>query len=310
MGTAVYRLAGLRIASDFPLIGIELCRDEAALHNDVVIRRAPVSPGSDCAETAHYNGQHSERHKEQELFLDFPGVGRFLVRAGKEILIDPAPAADAGEVRAYLLGTAFGMLCHQRGITPLHASAIVLDEGCVAFIGASGAGKSTLAAALALRGYEIISDDVCFLQLDAKGNVQVQPGIERLRLWADALYALGYDGPEVQQEMHGQNKFFVPVRSPRNLLNRRRLRRVYELYPSPDRAIEVSCLQGAVAVEVLMQNVYRLSLAESLGYKPNAFIACAAAACNVPVFRLSRPKHFDALEKTIELLEDHLRQMG
>ena len=69
----------------------------------------------------------------------------------------------------------------------------------------------------------------------------------------------------------------------------------------------MSRLQGASAVEVLMQNVYRLRLAERLGYKPHAFMVCAAAARNVPVFRLSRPKHFHALEETIEVLEDHLR---
>ena len=297
--------------SDFPLVGVQSCGNDFALHNDVVIRRAPVPAGRDSAATACCDGQHIGEHKEKkEVFLDFPRVGRFLVRAGKEILIDPAPTSDAGEVRAYLLGTAFGMLCHQRGITPLHASAINLDDGCVAFVGASGAGKSTLVAALARRGHEIISDDVCFLQLDGKGSVQLGPGIERIRLWADAMYALGYDGPEVEQEMHGYNKYFVPVRSPRSQLDRRRLCRVYELQPSPDGAIEVSSLQGGTAVEVLMQNVYRLSLAERLGYKPHAFVACAAAARNVPVFRLTRPKHFHVLEETIEVLEDHLRQMA
>ena len=242
--------------------------------------------------TSGYNGS--------EVLLDFPRVGRFLVRAGKEILIDPAPASDADEVRAYLLGTAFGMLCHQRGITPLHASAIDVADGCVAFVGASGAGKSTLVAALAQRGHEIISDDVCFLQLDGKGKVQARPGIERIRLWEDAMYALGYDGPGVEREMHGYNKYFIPVRSPRNPLKLRRLRRVYELHSAPDGAIEVTRLHGAAAVEVLMQNVYRLGLAERLGYKPRAFMVCAAAARDVPVFRLSRPKHFHALEETVE----------
>jgi len=312
VGTAVYRLAGLRIASDFPLAGLESCSSDAAAHNDVVIRRTPL-PASlaldAMAHPEHSQMQQIEGHHGQEVFLHIPRVAQFLVRAGREILIDPAPSSDTGEVRAYLLGTVFGVLCHQRGITPLHASAVDLKDGCVAFVGASGAGKSTLVAAMARRGHEIICDDVCFLQLDGKGNVLVGPGIERIRLWEDAMYALGYDGPGVEQEMHGYNKYFIPIRSPRNRAHRRRLRGVYELHPSPDDAIEVSPLQGSVAVEVLMQNVYRLNLAERLGYKPPAFIACAQAARNVPIFRLSRPKHFRALAGTIGVLEDHLHQM-
>ena len=311
MEKAVYRLAGLRVLSDFPLVGVKSCRNDAA-HNDVVIRRARVPASLALAALAHSQRSQVRQvdgSEGKEVFLHFPEVAQFLIRAGREILIDPAPSSDAGEVRAYLLGTAFGVLCHQRGITPLHASAVDVEDGCVAFVGASGAGKSTLVAALARRGHGIISDDVCFLQLDGKGNVLVGPGIERIRLWADAMYALGYDGPEVQREMHGYNKYFVPIRSSHSRADHRLLRCVYELHASPNGAIEVNLLQGGVAVEVLMQNVYRLNLAERLGYKPPAFIACAEAARNVPVFRLSRPKHFGALEQTIDVLEDHLHQV-
>jgi hypothetical protein len=304
-----YRLAGLRIASDFPLVGVQACSNDAAGNNDVAFRRAPVSAERASAATMDFDGQHIE-YNRTEVLLDLPRVGRFLVRAGREILIDPAPASDASEVRAYLLGTAFGMLCHQRGITPLHASAIDVADGCVAFVGASGAGKSTLVAALAQRGHEIISDDVCFLHLDGEGKVQARPGIQRIRLWEDALYALGYAGPGVEREMHGYNKYFVPVRSPRSPLERRHLRRVYELHPATNGDIEVTRLQGAAAIEVLMQNVYRLNFAERLGYKPHAFVVCAASARDVPVFRLSRPKHFHSLEETVNVLEDHLREMG
>jgi hypothetical protein len=306
----VYRLAGLRIVSDLPLVGIQPCGHEAAPHKEVRIRRAVV-PGGLASNTATFrDGQHIGGHDGREVLLDFPRVCRFLVRAGREILIDPAPASDAGEVRAYLLGTAFGLLCYQRGLIPLHASAIDLADGAVAFVGASGAGKSTLVAALARRRHEIISDDVCFLQLNGEGNVQVRPGIARIRLWEDAMYALRYGGAGVEREMHGYNKYFIPVRSPRSPLERRHLRRVYELHPAIDGAIQMTRLHGAAAVEVLMQNVYRLSLVERLGYKPHAFTICVAAARNVPVFRLSRPKHFHALGETIGVLEDHMREIG
>ena len=120
------------------------------------------------------------------------------------------------------------------------------------------------------------------------------------------MHALGCDGPGIVREMHGYNKYFIPVRAPQNPIESRRLRRVYELQAAPDGATSVTRLQGAAAIEVLMQNVYRLGLAERLGYKPHAFGVCAAAARDVPVFRFSRPLGFDVLSPCIDLLEDHL----
>ena len=43
METTIYRLGGLRIASDFPLFGLQVCRNEVEAQCDVVIRCAPIS---------------------------------------------------------------------------------------------------------------------------------------------------------------------------------------------------------------------------------------------------------------------------
>jgi hypothetical protein len=86
--------------------------------------------------------------------------------------------------------------------------------------------------------------------------------------------------------------------------------RIYQLHAAPDdRLPSVNRLQGVAAIEVLMQNIYQLGLAEQMGVKPAAFIHCAAAASRVPVFRFSRPMGFDALREGIDLLEAHMRDM-
>jgi hypothetical protein len=208
-------------------------------------------------------------------------------------------------VRAYLLGAVFGTLCHQRGITPLHASAIDVADGCVAFVGASGAGKSTLVAALARRGHEIVGDDECFLQIGTGIGIQAWPGISGIRLCEDAKAALGY-GAGIDREMRSYDKYFVPVASPRNPTQSRTLRRIYQLHRSTNGAPEVTRLSGADAVEALMQNVYPPDLAECLGYMPDFLLRCAAMARNISVFRLSRPRDFAALEQCIDMLENHL----
>src|SRR5262249_30181532 len=231
---------------------------------------------------------------ETELLLKIPGVGRYLLRNGNEILVDQAPVSDPRDVCAYLLGTILGVMGHQRGIPPLHASAIDVADGCVAFVGESGAGKSTLVAALAARKHQVIADDVCFLQLGDEGDVFAWPGIGRLRLWEDAMIALDCNGVGVEREFRRSNKYLIPVRSPRNPTKPRRLRRIYQLQAAPDcTAPSVERLRGAAVIEVLMQNIYRLGFAEHMGYKPASFVVCAAAARGVPLFRFSRPRKFD-----------------
>jgi hypothetical protein len=308
MVRAIYRLSGLRIASDFSLLGLHVCQNETKTHCEVAIRCAPI-PEEVASTTAKFvDGHYSGKYNGRELLLDASKLGRFLLRAGEEIVIDLAPSSNNEQVQAYLLGAVFGALCHQRGIAPLHASAIDVADGCVAFVGASGAGKSTTIAALARRGHEVIADDECFLQLGTNGDLQVWPGISRIRLSEDASAALGFDGRGVEREMR-KRKYVVPIRPPRNPIQSRPLRQVYQLHRAPNGVTEVTRLRGAEAVEVLMQNVYPPGLAARLGYQSHVLTVCASVARDIPVFRLSRPWDFAALNEGIELLETHLRDI-
>ena len=302
----IYRLAGLRIASELPLPGVAPCHSQISTGDEIVIRRARVPDSLSPVGMAFSDGQCNEN----ELLLNIPEVARYLVRGGNEILVDQGDDSCLGDVCAYLLGSIFGLLCYHRGITPLHACAIAVVDGCVAFMGESGAGKSTLVAALAARGYQVIADDVCFLQLGEKQEVRAWPGVNRIRLWEDAMTALGCNGPGVERVWHGWNKYFIPVHPERNPMEQHRLRRIYQLHAAPNRgAPDINRLHGAVSIEALMQNVYRLGLAERMGHKPAAFALCAAAARGVPVFRFSRRLGFDVLNEGVEFLENHLRDI-
>src|SRR6185436_17962029 len=60
----------------------------------------------------------------------------------------------------HLVRSVTGAVLQQRGLLPLHASALLLGAGAIALLGPSRAGKSTLAAALARRGHPVLADDV------------------------------------------------------------------------------------------------------------------------------------------------------
>ena len=97
------------------------------------------------------------------VLLQVACIGRFWVHDGTEIVLAPASDAREDDLRLIVWGTAFGALLHQRGLLGLHASAIMVPEGSVAFAGPSGVGKSTLATACWQQGYPILADDICVI---------------------------------------------------------------------------------------------------------------------------------------------------
>jgi serine kinase of HPr protein (carbohydrate metabolism regulator) len=66
------------------------------------------------------------------------------------------------------------VLLQQRGRLVLHASAVTVDLGVVAFMGGPGWGKSTMAAAMYARGHSIVADDVTAVRAD-KAHPVVHP---------------------------------------------------------------------------------------------------------------------------------------
>ncbi len=102
-------------------------------------------------------------------------------------MVAPESDATAADIPIFILGTVFGILLHQREQIVLHASAVRVNGKAVLFCGASGAGKSTLAAALAQRGYPLVTDDFCTLTADGQGAPLVHPDGRQLKLWAQAI---------------------------------------------------------------------------------------------------------------------------
>jgi hypothetical protein len=146
-----------------------------------------------------------------EYLLNIPGTARYYVRNGNEVRLEIEPSAPIANISTYLLGSVFGVLCHQNGMLPLHASAIECGGVVSAFLGESGAGKSTLAACLQRRGHRVVSDDICLLQSDS-GAMRVIPVAGWLKLWNESLQHLGETPVEQNRVFSTDDKFrlFLP----------------------------------------------------------------------------------------------------
>ena len=95
---------------------------------------------------------------------------------------------------SYLVGPILGLLLRLRGIVCLHASSVSINDRAVVFLGSEGAGKSTTAAALAQRGYAVLSDDIVAL-VEGRHEFQTLPAYPRVNLWPDSVSLL-YGSPD------------------------------------------------------------------------------------------------------------------
>jgi hypothetical protein len=115
---------------------------------------------------------------------------RFAVeRHGREVWADWPDNYTLEDACTYLIGPVIAFALRLRGVISLHASAIAVGDHAVALFGVAGAGKSTTAAAFALRGFSVLSDDVVALA-DQGDRFLVQPGYPRVNLWPDSVRLL------------------------------------------------------------------------------------------------------------------------
>jgi hypothetical protein len=100
----------------------------------------------------------------------------------------PVPLTLA-DIVPYLQGQLLGFVQRLRGVTCLHASAILIDGKAIAVAGYAGAGKSSTAAAFLKMGFPVLADDVVPIFEEA-GRFMVQPAHPRIWLCPDIVETL------------------------------------------------------------------------------------------------------------------------
>ena len=231
------------------------------------------------------------------VWVDVPGVGRYRVRDGHEILVQPDPAADLDSMQLFLLGSPLGALLFQRGYLVLHGNAIRVGDQCMVCIGPSGAGKSTLAAAFLRRGHAVLADDV--VPVDADGRAL--GGYPRIKLWQDAADRLEIATPALRPVRSGLQKFHVPVQAHLSG-DALPVRWIYLLENHALPEIRVEPLAGLDRFEPLRQNTYRVNFLPGMGLAREHLLQCAALAGRVRLARVTRPRSGFALEELVDRL--------
>lgn len=295
-----YTAYGLGIHSTLPLPELQTLAEVGA---DVVIEIENLnwSPPETICSGSYF------QMTAKEAYLFWERVGAFLVRDGKEIIVDPLPGVEERIIRLPLLGAVLAVLLHQRGFLVLHASAVAINGGVVAFLGEKGQGKSTMAASLYARGHTMMADDVVALDFGGTESPIVLPGFPQFKLWPEAAASSLGDDPETLPQLHPQVEKRARRVADRFSQRPLPLRRIYVLSEGP--APQIKPLQPQIAIVQLIANSYSARFGKQLLQGVEAyshFHQCMSLAKNLPVCCLDRPRSLSLLPNVAELVEEDL----
>ena len=301
-GAHCYRVFGLRIASALPLRNLATLLDTSGADADVNIHiTAPE-------EIPDREGRPQFDVDGNGVTLTMHGTARYRVEAGQRVTVTPHHSASERKIVLFLLGSVIGIICHQRRLMPLHASAILVNGRAIAFCGHSGIGKSTLVSHLAARGHAMLCDDVCVVSLDATHRPHAFPGLPTARLWRDAAEQLGYDCGTLDLVVDDRDKYHTP-RPAIGTSGPFPLDRIYMI--SDGRGNDEPPfvpLKGVHAVQTLMNETYRKVYLDPMGLFGANVAQATQIARHAQLFTMHRRHGYDVLAAEIDLLEDHLEQ--
>ena len=301
-----YHVYGLCVSSEIEFPELVQCPLDALA--DLSIRYGSVP---EQLEDAKHHQSWWLSANQNACLVNIPGLCRFHVIAGREIVVDrqmqresdPARAAD---LRLYLLGSGMGAVLHQRACLPLHVGAVRAAGKVWAFTGPSGEGKSTLTANLHLRyGLPLVSDDVVALRLRAGQVPLVFPGPRKLKLWQDAAQYLRCDPETLVQDLSNTPKFQLYLGGVEA-----------ETGPEPLHALVVleSCaepgppslerLSGASAFDACLTALYRPYMAYWFRSREAVMADLLALCSSVEIHRLRRYRLLDAMDEQLKPLLD------
>jgi hypothetical protein len=293
-------LCGWRTHSEIQLTGVPTSvNDPGTL--DVMIQ-----VGIGHSPIGNSTGRFVFQHSAECSLIRIEDVADFEVRGGREIHVWPAAGAAQKDIEIYLFGFAWACLCHQRGVLPLHASAIVTGNGITAFTGHSGSGKSTTAAILNSLGYNLIADDILPVSFNQNSIPGAWPFLRRLKLRRDPIVELAFTPGEMVSERLDKERYFVLPKCAGDD-KWRNLERLYLLdNDANDRCVTIEQITGADAVRALVDQTYHFNFIMSTRRFGDHLDFCTRLAANVLIYRLRRSPLRDAGTKIGSLIRAHI----
>jgi len=218
----------------------------------------------------------------------------------------PVPDVPEATIRHLHLNQVVPLALSRQGRLVFHASAVEIDGGAVAFVGASGRGKSTLAAGFAIDGFRFLTEDGLIVDAAAGGYV-VLPSHPSIRLWDDSEAALIAPGTPMAPAVHFTSKArFLAGDSLRFCAEPRQLRCVCFLGDGSASRVEIRPLSAAQAMVEWVRHSFLLDVDE----KPRlaSLFDQVASLAALPIHcALDYPRNYEGFARVREAIVEHER---
>src|SRR5262245_15219970 len=249
------------------------------------------------------------RLRDGSIHLRWPGLFEFLISPdGSRIGWRNLDGTPREALQEYLLGQVLSFVMLVRGIEPLHATAVVVGGGAIAFLGDSGYGKSSLGASFVRENYPLLTDDVLVLEQRAQ-DLLAHPGMPRIKLFPEMSGSMfqGADGTPMNR---WTRKTIFALNAWQHQASAIPLRTLYVLSPPGNRSRKVSLrkMSEREAFMSVLKNTFNDVLLSPTRLK-RQFEFARSIKTLVPVKALSYPRTVTALPGVVEaILSDQMRE--
>ncbi|NTW32401.1 MAG: serine kinase [Bacteroidetes bacterium] len=228
---------------------------------------------------------------DNELLFKVYDIAGYYAANGNKIIIEPfTNVQDMRSIRLYVLATAIAAILLQRGLLPLHASAIIKNDELVFITGDSQAGKSTTLAGLLKNGNTVFSDDVVVIKKNENSKITVSASYPMMKLWDDTLDKLNdaLFRDRSFRVKHDIDKYGIFFHDNFNT-NSYSVSKVFILRKQEIPQIVSRKLKGTEAFDALTKQVYRPMLIHNNSLRALCFTLLTDIVQNSSIYEVCRP---------------------
>ncbi len=275
--TFTYKAFGLNIKSDFEIP--ELLVSDGVPDIEIKIGKTPQKLDKVINKGVMYQAA------KNEFLLEVNNIAKYFVANGNKINVEPFKKEIDKEVRLFLLGSAFGALFIQRGLLPIHGSAVKFGKSATIFTGVSGVGKSSIAAYFVSQAFQVLADDISVVN----HNLEVVPGFPKMKLWNDILQKLKIEDQSLEQIRPDMMKFQLPVNE--NYFNKPLpLKNIIIINTKNSPGFEFEELTGIKKFNAVKINTYRHRFVQGLDKQQDHFQVLNKLLPETRVYKVARPQ--------------------
>lgn len=300
-----YFLHGLVVSSEIPLRDYTVLEDHTTLP-DVVIRYKPVPDflTNSCQQGVLYQSRPGH------YLLTVPGVARYYVRYGQSIDVHRLTKTSSNDIELFLMDKPIVALLLQRGLLALRASAIMTDEGAIAFAGISGVGKSAIVAALGKRNYPMLADDLTTITPSPDHEPLAWTGAINYHLWWDTCELLEINPNPNQKLRQGIEKYRIAQCHRKTVPMSVPLRALYVISVKNRSDTTIDEIRGRHKIHTLIEQCVSTSFSEQPGTENSTLVQLMQYASMIKVRRLTIQRSRTGFDELIENISATLTRAG